>query len=202
MLGEFRGTGSRSGSLGSGSGPASESGRTLMIYDHYDVQPVDPIDLWHSPPFEPAERDGRIFARGVADNKGDLVARLGALETYREVFGEKAKPKMLVYDRGASLPLAAEKLQAEGVKKVGIPPRGQGEWMVGEKDQKLVKSQRGKTEGSIGRLKSKKYGFSHRQERSLATQEAAGQRALVSANLNTLMRDLGAQAKAASLAQG
>ena len=70
--------------------------------------------------------------------------------------------------------------------------------MVGEKDQKLVKSQRGKTEGSIGRLKSKKYGFSHRQERSLATQEAAGQRAMVSANLNTLMRDLSAQAKAAN----
>ncbi len=88
LLGEFRGTASRSGSSGSGSGSASDSGRTLMIYDHYDVQPVDPIDLWHSPPFEPAERDGRIFARGVADNKGDLVARLCALETYREVFGE------------------------------------------------------------------------------------------------------------------
>src|SRR5437867_8279192 len=74
LLGEFRGTASASGSSGSGSGSASDSGsgsasgRTLMIYDHYDVQPVDPIDLWHSPPFEPAERDGRIFARGVSDN--------------------------------------------------------------------------------------------------------------------------------------
>src|SRR5438309_9226335 len=93
LLGEFRGTGSRSGSSGSSRssasafGPASEAGRTLMIYDHYDVQPVDPIDLWHSPPFEPAERDGRIFARGVSDNKGDLVARLCALQTYQEVFG-------------------------------------------------------------------------------------------------------------------
>jgi hypothetical protein len=68
---------------------------------------------------------------------------------------------------------------------------------VGEKDQKVVKSERGKTEGSLGRLKSKKYGFSHRQERSLETQDAAGQRALVSANLTTLMRDLVAQAKPA-----
>lgn len=62
--------------------------RVLMIYDHYDVQPVDPLDLWESPPFEPAERDGRVFARGAADNKGDLVARLCALETYRELVGE------------------------------------------------------------------------------------------------------------------
>lgn len=58
-----------------------------MIYDHYDVQPVDPLNLWDSPPFEPAERDGRVFARGVADNKGDLIARICALETYREVIG-------------------------------------------------------------------------------------------------------------------
>lgn len=62
--------------------------RTLMIYDHYDVQPVDPIDLWLSPPFEPTERDGRVYARGAADNKGDLIARLCALETYRDLFGE------------------------------------------------------------------------------------------------------------------
>jgi acetylornithine deacetylase/succinyl-diaminopimelate desuccinylase-like protein len=59
-----------------------------MIYDHYDVQPVDPIDLWLSPPFEPTIRDGRIFARGAADNKGDLVARLCALEAYKELIGE------------------------------------------------------------------------------------------------------------------
>jgi hypothetical protein len=143
-------------------------------------------------------KGGYVFGRRVEPRASEDKMPEEGLKNYREVFGEKAKPKMLVYDRGASLPLAAEKLQAEGVKKVGIPPRGQGEWMVGEKDQKLVKSQRGKTEGSIGRLKSKKYGFSHRQERSLQTQEAAGQRALVSANLNTLMRDLNAQAKAAN----
>jgi acetylornithine deacetylase/succinyl-diaminopimelate desuccinylase-like protein len=64
------------------------SDRTLMVYDHYDVQPVDPLDLWDSPPFEPAERDGRLYARGAADNKGDLVARLCALETYRELVGD------------------------------------------------------------------------------------------------------------------
>lgn len=63
-------------------------GRTLMIYDHYDVQPVDPLNLWHSPPFEPTEREGKLYARGAADNKGDLVARLCALEVYRDLYGD------------------------------------------------------------------------------------------------------------------
>lgn len=62
--------------------------RTLMIYDHYDVQPVDPLHLWESPPFEPAIRQDRLYARGAADNKGDLVARLSALEVYLELYGD------------------------------------------------------------------------------------------------------------------
>jgi acetylornithine deacetylase/succinyl-diaminopimelate desuccinylase-like protein len=62
--------------------------RTVLIYDHYDVQPVDPIELWESHPFSPEIRDGIFYARGAADNKGDLVARLAGLEVYRELFGE------------------------------------------------------------------------------------------------------------------
>ena len=61
--------------------------KTLLFYDHYDVQPVDPLDEWRSPPFQPEIRDGRFFARGAADNKGDLVARLAALEVFQEVHG-------------------------------------------------------------------------------------------------------------------
>jgi hypothetical protein len=145
-------------------------------------------------------KGGYLFGRGVAARADENQMPQESLKDYREIFGEKAPPQMLVYDRGASLAAAAPQLQAAGVKKVGIPPRGKGAWMVGEKDQQVVKSERGKTEGSLGRLKSRKYGFSHRQERSLATQTAAGQRAIVSVNLNTLMRDLAEQAKAASLA--
>jgi acetylornithine deacetylase/succinyl-diaminopimelate desuccinylase-like protein len=49
------------------------------------VQPVDPIELWHSPPFEPAEKDGRIIARGVADDKADVMARIHAVETLKQL---------------------------------------------------------------------------------------------------------------------
>jgi acetylornithine deacetylase/succinyl-diaminopimelate desuccinylase-like protein len=59
--------------------------RKLLLYQHYDVQPVDPVDLWASPPFEPVEKDGRIFARGVADDKSDVMARIHALETLKSL---------------------------------------------------------------------------------------------------------------------
>ncbi|MFP5211361.1 MAG: dipeptidase [Acidobacteriota bacterium] len=54
---------------------------TVLIYAHYDVQPPDPLDEWLSPPFEPTERDGNLYARGAVDDKGQLVAQLKALES-------------------------------------------------------------------------------------------------------------------------
>src|SRR5918996_4869498 len=60
---------------------------TLLSYGHYDVQPPEPLDLWESDPFEPTIRGGNLFARGVADDKGDVLARIQALRLYAEEFG-------------------------------------------------------------------------------------------------------------------
>jgi acetylornithine deacetylase/succinyl-diaminopimelate desuccinylase-like protein len=62
--------------------------KTLMFYNHYDVQPPEPLDLWESPPFAAEIRDGHLYARGAADNKGNLVARLAAVEAWQAVRGE------------------------------------------------------------------------------------------------------------------
>ena len=62
--------------------------KTLSFYNHYDVQPPEPLQLWDSPPWEPTIRDGKLYARGVADNKGDLVARISAVEAYLAVHGQ------------------------------------------------------------------------------------------------------------------
>jgi acetylornithine deacetylase/succinyl-diaminopimelate desuccinylase-like protein len=54
---------------------------TVLVYGHYDVQPTDPIDEWTTPPFEPTERDGKIYARGAVDDKGQVWAQVKALES-------------------------------------------------------------------------------------------------------------------------
>ena len=61
--------------------------RTLLSYGHYDVQPPEPMDLWESDPFEPTVREGSLYARGVADDKGDVLARIQALRLYIEEHG-------------------------------------------------------------------------------------------------------------------
>ena len=55
---------------------------TILFYGHYDVQPVDPLSLWESPPFEATIRDGEIYARGAADDKGQVFMHLKAIEAY------------------------------------------------------------------------------------------------------------------------
>jgi acetylornithine deacetylase/succinyl-diaminopimelate desuccinylase-like protein len=82
------------------------STKTLSFYDHYDVQPPEPLELWDSEPFAAEVRDGRIWARGVADNKGNLVARTCAVEAWQKVRGE--------------LPLNV-KFIVEGEEEIGSP---------------------------------------------------------------------------------
>ncbi|MGD2152805.1 MAG: dipeptidase [Gemmatimonadales bacterium] len=66
---------------------AGDSAPTVLVYGHYDVQPVEPLDEWKSPPFEGTVRDGRLYARGTADDKGQVHVHMKALEAYREAKG-------------------------------------------------------------------------------------------------------------------
>jgi acetylornithine deacetylase/succinyl-diaminopimelate desuccinylase-like protein len=61
---------------------------TVLVYGHYDVQPAEPLELWESPPFEPTIRDGRIYARGSVDDKGQLFLHIKALEAHLAVRGK------------------------------------------------------------------------------------------------------------------
>src|SRR5213080_3847489 len=63
-----------------GVGPEVPGAPTLLIYGHYDVQPPEPLDEWTTPPFEPTVRDGKLFARGAADDKGQVFCLLKAIE--------------------------------------------------------------------------------------------------------------------------
>ncbi len=79
---------------------------SLLSYSHYDVQPPDPLDLWESPPFAATVRDGKLFARGASDDKGDTLARIQAVEVYQQAYGD--------------LPLRL-KFFVEGEEEVGSP---------------------------------------------------------------------------------
>jgi acetylornithine deacetylase/succinyl-diaminopimelate desuccinylase-like protein len=79
---------------------------TLLIYGHYDVQPPDPLDQWQSPPFEPTIRDGKIFARGADDDKGQLFAHLCAIEAWNAA--------------GDGLPVNV-KIISDGEEEIGSP---------------------------------------------------------------------------------
>jgi acetylornithine deacetylase/succinyl-diaminopimelate desuccinylase-like protein len=68
-------------------GSNGDANKTLLFYNHYDVQPPEPLNEWESEPFQPIIRDGKLFARGVADNKGDLVARLTAIKVLQKTDG-------------------------------------------------------------------------------------------------------------------
>ena len=80
----------------------------LTIYGHYDVQPVDPLDEWKSPPFEPAVRDGHLWARGAADNKGNHMATVKAVEHLFAAGGPPVNLRFLIEGEeeitGPSLP--------------------------------------------------------------------------------------------------
>src|SRR6187397_285895 len=82
----------------------AEGAPTILFYGHYDVQPVDPVALWDSPPFQATVRDGEIYARGAADDKGQVFMHLKAIEAHLK--------------NGGTLPVNI-KLVIEGEEEVG-----------------------------------------------------------------------------------
>jgi acetylornithine deacetylase/succinyl-diaminopimelate desuccinylase-like protein len=65
-----------------------KTNKTILFYNHYDVQPPEPLELWETPPFEPSRRDGFMYARGVSDDKGHFVYRLYTLDAFLAEEGE------------------------------------------------------------------------------------------------------------------
>jgi len=68
-------------------GELGDGPRTLVCVQHYDLQPAVPLELWTAPPYQPQVRDGRLYARGAADNKGEFLLRIWALDAYRDAIG-------------------------------------------------------------------------------------------------------------------
>lgn len=83
------------------------SPRRLMCYNHYDVQPPEPLDKWTTPPFQPTIRDGALYARGARDDKGEIVCRLAAIDAVRAA-------------HGGTLPCSIV-MVAEGEEEIGSP---------------------------------------------------------------------------------
>ncbi len=133
---------------------------------------------------------GYMFAELIDKPTGETKMPMKALAAYQSVFTEETVPELFVFDRGGSSEENRETLQDAGVKKVGIQPKGKAPWLVHGQDRKTVATERAMMEGRIGSLKSDKYKFNKPKERKTSTVRASGQRAVVSFNLNKLMRDL------------
>jgi len=89
----LRARGFRAETMATGGAPVvygertGKHGKTLLFYNHYDVQPPEPLELWETPPFEASLRDGKLYGRGVSDDKGHLTARLHAIDALVEATG-------------------------------------------------------------------------------------------------------------------
>jgi len=129
---------------------------------------------------------GTLIRGGIDESKMPLQALAGS----RAILGAQATPALVVYDRGGYATATVRALAKEGVKAIGIQPKGHGAWHVAEAVRETVRSERGKTEGIIGTLKTDTYGFNKPKERLWQTLEMAGPRSVLSFNLNKLMRDL------------
>jgi hypothetical protein len=133
---------------------------------------------------------GYVFGERIAANADERQMPLKALAGYRAILGQQATPALVVYDRGGDSTPTRQRLALEGVRDVGMQPRGKRPWSVAEAVRDQIRRERGQTEGVIGTLKSNRYPFNKPKERLWQTLEMAGPRSILSFNLNKFMRDL------------
>jgi hypothetical protein len=133
---------------------------------------------------------GYLFGERIAANADERQMPLKALTGYRAIFGQEATPELVVYDRGGDSTPTRQRLALEGVRDIGIQPKGKRPWSVAEAVRDQIRSERGRTEGVIGTLKSNRYQFNKPKERLWHTLEMSGPRSILSFNLNKLMRDV------------
>jgi acetylornithine deacetylase/succinyl-diaminopimelate desuccinylase-like protein len=101
--------------------PAQDSSApTVLVYGHHDVQPVEPLDEWHSPPFEPAERDGQILGRGASDDKGQVLLHTLGLRACLAAGSESGAGAPSAAPPGAAPPVSL-KFVIEGEEESGSP---------------------------------------------------------------------------------
>jgi hypothetical protein len=136
---------------------------------------------------------GYLLAELIDKPTGESKMPSKSLMVYRVVLGEETTPELFVYDRGGWSKDNVAKMREAGVTKIGIQPKGRAAWLVHGQDREAVMRERAMMEGKIGSLKSDKYKFNKPKERKTLTVRASGQRAIVSFNLNKLMKDLTSQ---------
>lgn len=132
---------------------------------------------------------GYLLGRSIVGNVGENQMPQRALALYRETFGRAATPDLFIYDRGGWSQANVALLKKEGVKKVGVQPRGRARYRVHGTDRDLVMKERSAIEGKIGTLKTA-YGMNKPKERLKETVLAVGPRSITAFNLNKMMKDI------------
>ena len=133
---------------------------------------------------------GYLFGQLYYGNPSERSMPVKAVKEFKRIFGFDKAPEIVAYDRAGDCDNTIEELKELGVAKPGIQPKGKRSWPVDDADQGPIKTLRAQIEAAIGTLKTEKYGFNRPGERKEPNLSATGMRAILSRNLNQLIRDI------------
>jgi transposase, IS5 family len=129
------------------------------------------------------------FLMNGGEHRSDKKFCLEGVDQHIAIYG--VAPKIYGYDRGGYSRANINKLKKRGVKHVGVAPRGSDDWAVSKTMQEKIKRERAQVEGSIGTIKSARYGFNKPNTRSTEAMERSGHRAITGFNLRKLVKEIG-----------